>query len=64
MKEIDLFMSLQVTDEGLTEEEEVNDDIKDDADVTGNDFSLLNMLRDICPVGWIDLLWFVLSSSC
>ncbi len=38
MKEIDLFMSLQVTDEGLTEEEEVNDDIKDDADVTGNDF--------------------------
>ncbi len=38
MKEIDLFMSLQVTDEGLTEEEEVNDDIKDDADVTGNVF--------------------------
>ncbi len=41
MKEIWFFMSLQVTDEGLTEEEEVNDDIKDhphDEVVIGNDF--------------------------
>lgn len=41
-----------MTDEGLTEEEEGNDDIKDDEDVTGNDFSSLNIMRnDICPVG-------------
>lgn len=48
-------MSLQVTDEGLTEEEEVNDDIKDhphDEDVIGNDSPSLNiMLNCICPVG-------------